>query len=40
MRILALAMLLAAAPVSADLFDTFGLGVYAAKACDAISTEL
>ena len=33
-------MLLVAAPASADLFDAFGLGVYATKAGDAISSEL
>lgn len=41
MRLAALAVvLLAAVPASADLFDAMGLGVYAAKAGDSLSTEL
>ncbi len=35
----ALVVLLAAVPASADWFDTFGYGVYAARAGDVISTE-
>ena len=41
MRILTLTLaLLTAAPATADLFDAFGLGVYAAKVGDTVSTEI
>ena len=40
MRILALVMLLVAAPASADLFGALGYGVYVAKAGESLSSEL
>lgn len=40
MRLLALIILLAAAPASADLFDVLGIGIYVTKATDIATTEL